>query len=223
MIRPFIIHLALLAMTTSPGRSAERTFTDTSGRTLVAELKSVDEDKITIRRSDGRVFTLALEKLSAEDRAHVQEWSRNRSAEQAEQDAREKAALLAVERRKNIAEFCIRHRREQVGNGECWTLADDAFLSSGATRPGDDPRVWGRLVDYAKEPIEPGDIVEFRNASITGYGITGPEHTAVVIKGGRRGACTLAEQNWGGVKKVRHIAVNLSNLVSGEVMVYRPQ
>lgn len=201
----------------------ERTFTDTAGRTLVAELKSATDDAVTVRRKDGRIFTIAMETLSEEDRSYVRTWRAGRDAGQARRDAAVAARLEGIERRRKIADFCQRHHRKQVGNGECWTLADQAFQASGATRPDGQARVWGRVVDFRKEPVEAGDIVEFRHAEITGYGITGPEHTAVVIKGGRRGRCTLAEQNWGGVKTVRHVEVNLAATVAGEVMVYRPE
>ena len=51
---------------------------------------------------------------------------------------------------------------------------------------------------------------------------TGPAHTSVVVKGGRRGRATSAEQNWSGHKTVREAPFDSRSLIEGEVMVYRP-
>ena len=83
-------------------------------------------------------------------------------------------------------------------------------------------RVWGRLLDLKKEKMQAGDIVEYRSAKFSNGTTTGPEHTAVVVKGGRRKA-TIAEQNWSGHKTVRESEFDSGALISGEVMVYRPE
>lgn len=199
-----------------------RVFTDITGREIIAEVLMVGDETITLKRSDGKTFSIPLEKLSEVDRAYAMDWKKQHAAEQEEYAAKVEAERRAVEARLKIVAFCKTNIGKQVGNGECWTLADEAFKSSGAKRPPGESRVWGRLVDFAKEPLEPGDIVEFKAAQISGYGTTGPNHTAVVVKGGRRGQCTVAEQNWSGVKKVRETPLDLRGLVSGEVMVYRP-
>ena len=216
-----ILMAFLVTVGLPPADAGQRIFTDKSGRKLTAELQLVHEDEITIKRKDGRVFTLSIDKLSEADQAYAKAWKKQRTAEQAARDAKMAEAILAARRRGQIAEFCIKHYDMRVGDGECWTLANEAYKACGASRPDKQLRVWGRVVDFVKEPIEPGDVVEFRSARITGYGTTGAEHTAVVIRGGRRGKCKLAEQNWGGVKKVRNISVDLGELVSGEVTVYR--
>ena len=200
-----------------------RVFTDTTGRTITAEILMVEDGKITVKRMDGKTFSIPFEKLSDEDKEYSLDWKKRHAAEQEEYAAKAEAARLVAEARLKVVSFCKANMGKQVGNGECWTLADEAFKACGLGRPGGQSRVWGRLVEFDKEPIEPGDIVEFLAAEISGYGTTGPNHTAVVVKGGRRGQCTVAEQNWGGVKKVRETNLNLKELVSGEVMVYRPE
>ncbi len=120
-----------------------------------------------------------------------------------------------------IAAYCAAQKGRKVGNGECWTLADEAFKSAGARRPGSDMRVWGRRVDPAKEAIKPGDVVEFQSARFSDGIITGSAHTAVVVQGGSQEGFTIAEQNWGR-KTVRFRRMSLTNLVSGKVRVYRP-
>lgn len=198
-------------------------FTDIQGRKITAELQMVQDGNVTLKRSDGKIFTIPLEKLCEEDQAFVLDWEKSHASEMEELAAKLEAERVAAEARLKIAAFCKHNMGKQVGNGECWTLADEAFKASGAERPAGQSRVWGRLVDFEKEPIEPGDVVEFLAAQISGYGTTGPNHTAVVVKGGRRGQCTVGEQNWGGVKKVRETSLDLRGLVSGQVMVYRPE
>jgi hypothetical protein len=119
-----------------------------------------------------------------------------------------------------IAAFCVAQKDRKVGNGECWTLADEAFKSAGARRPGSDMRVWGRRVDPATEAVKPGDVVEFRSARFSDGIITGSAHTAVVVNGGRE-SFTIAEQNWGR-KTVRFREMSVHTLVSGTVTIYRP-
>lgn len=196
-------------------------FKDTKGRKITAELQMIRDGNITLKRSDGKVFSIPLETLCEEDKAYALDWEKRHASEMEEFAAGVEAEKLAAERPGKIASFCKQNIGKQVGDGECWTLANEAFKASDAKRPGRESRVWGRLVDFKKELIEPGDVVEFRAAKITSYGITGPFHTAVVVKGGRRGRCTVAEQNWSGVKKVRQKSLNLRDLVSGEVLVYR--
>lgn len=120
-----------------------------------------------------------------------------------------------------IAAYCVARKGQTVGNGECWTLADEAFKAAGARRPGSNMRVWGRLVNPAREAIRPGDVVEFQSARFSDGIITGSTHTAVVVKGGSQGHFIIAEQNWGR-KTVRFREMSMTRLVAGRVMIYRP-
>lgn len=52
-----------------------RTFTDLFGRTITAELISVEGDQIRIRRDDGQVFTLTTSKLTEADQKFIKNWS----------------------------------------------------------------------------------------------------------------------------------------------------
>lgn len=121
-----------------------------------------------------------------------------------------------------IAAYCIAQSGRKVGNGECWTLADEAFKSAGTKRPGHDMRVWGRVVDPSREVVKPGDVVEFRSARFSDGIVTGSAHTAVVVKSGTEGKFTIAEQNWG-KKTVRFREMTSTNLIGGEMVVYRPE
>ena len=65
----------------APGLHAEmHTFTDTQGRSLKAELISVDDDKVTIKREDGQTFALSLATLSDDDRQFVKDWAKQQAA-----------------------------------------------------------------------------------------------------------------------------------------------
>jgi hypothetical protein len=68
MNRPFpIVTLALLLAVSAAGR----TWTDTQGRTLEADYVSSTSTAVTLRRDDGRTFTLDLSRLSDADRSFV--------------------------------------------------------------------------------------------------------------------------------------------------------
>ncbi|MEM0896300.1 MAG: dienelactone hydrolase family protein [Verrucomicrobiota bacterium] len=67
---PFTI--LLLVLTAVSLHANSRTWTSADGKTLEAEFVSATESEVTIRReSDGRRFTLKLDKLSEDDRAYV--------------------------------------------------------------------------------------------------------------------------------------------------------
>ena len=197
-------------------RAEIRDFTDDQGRKLKAELIETGPGWIKVRRADGHKFTLMLDKLSAEDRTWVEAQRKQREADAA-------AAKRAIEVPAKIVAYCKSQVGKQVGNGECWTLADECFKACGLKRPGSDMRVWGRKLDLSKEKPQPGDIAEYRSAAFSNGGRTGPEHTAVVTGvGKKKGVVIIAEQNWGGVKKVHEAELDPASLVSGELMFYRP-
>ena len=172
---------------------------------------------INVKRKDGHKFLLTLDKLSEDDKAWVANYTKKQ-----DQDAA--AKKRAIELPKKILAYCKEHSGKQVGNGECWTLADEAFKTCGMKRPGGDLRVWGRKLDLATEKPQPGDVVEFRSAKFADGGMTGPEHTAIVIGLGKpKGRLLIAEQNWGGHKTVHERDMDPAGLKSGEMMFYRPE
>lgn len=120
-----------------------------------------------------------------------------------------------------IVEFCRKNNGLKVGDGECWTLANEAFKATGKRRPGAATRVWGRVVDYKAEGVRPGDIVEFKSALFPGGYITGSKHTAIVAQGGKD-QIIIAEQNMAGSRNVAFRPINLNSKIRGNVTVYRP-
>lgn len=119
-----------------------------------------------------------------------------------------------------IVEYCRKNNGRKVGDGECWSLANEAFKATGKRRPGAETRVWGREVNYKSEGVRPGDVVEFQSALFPGY-ITGSKHTAIVAEGGKD-QIIIAEQNMAGSRKVAFRPINLNSKISGKVTVYRP-
>ena len=109
-----------------------------------------------------------------------------------------------------------RQRRGQVvGDGECFTLADNALRNAGARSAADYGTVtpdadyaWGSAV--TQSDLRPGDIIQFRNyrydrevetSHTDGSSATQtdsqerPHHTAIVERVGANGAITVLEQN----------------------------
>lgn len=215
-MRPLPRILISLFTLSAVARAEMREFTDEQGRKIKAEVTETGSGWIKVRRQDGHKFTLFLDKLSAEDRAWVEKQTKQREADAA-------AAKRAIEVPAKIVAYCKSQVGKQVGNGECWTLADECFKSCGFKRPGNHLREWGRKLDLSRDTPQPGDIAEYRSAKFSTDGMSGPEHTAVVTGlAKKKGVLIIAEQNWGGVKKVHETELNPAALVSGELMFYRP-
>ncbi|MGJ8656633.1 MAG: hypothetical protein ACSHX6_09275 [Akkermansiaceae bacterium] len=212
--------IAILLMVTSP--LFARTFTNSKGETIKATLISANERTVTLRLDKNRkIFTIDKSTLSRADQIYI-------DALQKEEDAKADAEREAVDAKQRteeaiakIVEFTKANKGKKVGDGECFTLANEAFKAAGIARkdrPGN--REWGRLVDWKKEQVQPGDILELRSAVFPGT-TTGPFHTAVIMSKGRRGNFDTMEQNVGNKKIVVARSYSLGDLKRGEVFVYR--
>jgi hypothetical protein len=169
----------------------------------------------------------------------------------AAQKAKSKAKAEPLPVNERVVEFARKKMGEQVGNGECWTLANDALLAAGGKSspsyqdfPAKGDYVWGVLVfgvtakdgklteekTQVKWKVAPGDIVQFRDAKFAGpkpgggtYSMTAPHHTAVVDQVSPDGLTLgVLHQNWGGKRTVGEAAIALRDLKDGWVKVYRP-
>jgi hypothetical protein len=139
---------------------------------------------------------------------------------------------------------------QQVGDGECWTLANEALKAIGASASsqGREPcmpsqsYVHGSLI-YSFTPAtspypEPrggvreagvarGDIVQLLSAHFKSKDgrnqkwAGAPDHTAVVVGVEPDDVVRVVEQNIGGVKKVREGSYDMSELVKGEARIFR--
>ncbi len=120
-----------------------------------------------------------------------------------------------------VVKFARAHKGKKVGDGECWAFADEAYKAAGirqSDRPG--IRVWGRVVNWKKEAVRPGDILELRGAVFPNFW-TKTYHTAVIVSGGEGGKFKTLEQNIYGKRYVIGHQYDLSKLSKGSVTVYR--
>jgi hypothetical protein len=69
----------LLAALALAGSASARTFTNTEGKTVEAEIvRVVGEDKVMLRLENRRSVTIEIATLSAEDRQYIPEWQATR-------------------------------------------------------------------------------------------------------------------------------------------------
>jgi myosin tail region-interacting protein MTI1 len=117
----------------------------------------------------------------------------------------------------DILKFASTHLNQQVGNGECWTLAHLAKEAAGANTSSDENYIWGVSTPFGG--LVAGDIIQFERYSCnvrvdyvtaTGAGyleetIDAPHHTAIVssILNADRSYVEVIEQNYDGAKRVR--------------------
>jgi myosin tail region-interacting protein MTI1 len=117
----------------------------------------------------------------------------------------------------DILTFASTHLNQQVGNGECWTLAHQAKAAAGANTSSDENYIWGVSTPFAG--LIAGDIIQFERYSCIirvdyvtddgeGYlesSSYAPHHTAIVssILNADRSYVEVIEQNMDGAKRVR--------------------
>lgn len=128
---------------------------------------------------------------------------------------------------KGVLDFVNAHIHKKVGRGECWDVAAEALNSVQAN--WDQRYAFGTKVDYKKECIYPGDIIQFENVKVvikegttTDTGVY-PHHTAIIYEVKGKGKYTLAHQNtpFSG-KRVGLSELDLANVVKGKITIYRP-
>jgi len=119
-----------------------------------------------------------------------------------------------------ILEFALNHLGQQVGNGECWTLAAEALLYAGA-KPADG-YVFGAVIPLSS--AQPGDILQFESAVFAGQAywmqMGFPHHTAIVdsVQGT---SMVILNQNFNNVRRVQTTLINFADMNSGSVIAYR--
>ncbi len=135
----------------------------------------------------------------------------------AENSAGAPVDIPAINRR--IVQFAVDNLGEQVGNGECWTLAAEALAFAGAQPPN--------MYDFGQEidldDIIPGDILQFTSARFDierGYILMGtPNHTAIVYS--FAGDDTIILQQNFGTRTVTVMGINFDDMTEGTVQAYR--
>jgi len=151
----------------------------------------------------------------------------------------------------SIVGYARQRRGSKVGDGECFTLADQALTGAGAKSARDFGKVtptadyvWGTEVSLSD--LRPGDIIQFRDYEYerrvedeSGKWKTDsqkrPHHTAIVESVGSSGAVTVLEQNapkGSAVSRAQLFFTNATSVdggttttirVQGTFWFYRPQ
>ena len=132
---------------------------------------------------------------------------------------------------RKVLKFAAGHLGKKVGDGECWTLADQALAAAGAHQPaqgGYGTLVFGKAID--RKALTPGDVVQFEKVRIERRGMGGAvvgwsdvfQHTAIVerVQGTR---VTVLHQNWNNRLTVARLTFNLNDVRRGKLHFYRPE
>jgi hypothetical protein len=137
---------------------------------------------------------------------------------------------IAVSPNQRVVDFARSKLGQQVGNGECWTLAYQALDAAGAKRPGQDGLTVYQFGDVvALGQLKPGDVLQFENVNFkhtnangSWYSSSYPHHTAIVaaVAGTR---ITLLNQNVGGNRTVQETTIDLNDrLPGGSITAFVP-
>lgn len=126
-----------------------------------------------------------------------------------------------------IIDFVKASLNKKVGAGECWDLASEALNKAGAKWDGQ--YNFGKVVDYKKTCIYPGDIVQFEGVELhynieDAYFIEKLEHhTAIIYTVKAKGDFTIADQNTKFTgKKVGAHAFDVKSVTKGKFTIFRP-
>ena len=127
-----------------------------------------------------------------------------------------------------IIGFVNSNMNKKVGKGECWDLANEALTLVQAKWDGN--LKFGRKLDYKKECVYPGDIIQFEKVKVkyTENKITYQEamahHTAIIYEVKGTGDYILAHQNTAYTgRKVGTSSLNLMNVTGGKISIYHPE
>ncbi|MBI5757294.1 MAG: CHAP domain-containing protein [Planctomycetales bacterium] len=132
------------------------------------------------------------------------------------------SASNVPELNRKVLEFATNHLGQQVGNGECWTLAAEALIYAKAqTARG---YTFGRELGGAEKPMV-GDIMQFTSCRFQDRNFTAimgvPNHTAIIyaVEGNK---LTFIHQNFG-TRTVTLLTLDMTTRTSGSSLTYRPQ
>jgi hypothetical protein len=127
----------------------------------------------------------------------------------------------------HIYQFVKNNIGNKVARGECWDLAAEPLNQYQAT--WDKMYVFGRAVNYQKECVYVGDIIQFEGIEVRySEGDRHHEeymehHTAVVYKVISKGVYEIAHQNTSKFGRTVGVTkLDLATIVSGTYIIYRP-
>jgi hypothetical protein len=129
-----------------------------------------------------------------------------------------------------VLQYARSQMGRQVGNGECWTLADQALRAAGAHRPGTAgyaTYVFGKRI--SRRSLQPGDVIQFEGVTFKHTDPNGswstnsfPHHTAIVVSV-RGNRITLLNQNVNGNRTVQTTTISMADFQGGTMTYFRPQ
>lgn len=124
---------------------------------------------------------------------------------------------------RKVLQYASSHFGQQVGDGECWTLAAYACKEAGSHRTG--VFIFGRKLGALDTPL-PGDIIQFEEARFQGK--SGPymirHHTVVVENVLGPGVVGVLQQNVRPAgKSVSRATMRLSTKIDGVMDIFRPR
>lgn len=139
-----------------------------------------------------------------------------------------KSCGTTPELNKKILAYVTANMGKRIGKGECWDVVAAALNSVGAK--WDKKFNFGQLVDYKKDCVFPGDIIQLNDAMMHDEPVKGvhvydeyPQHSAIILEVKNTQEYILADQNYGiGKNKLNTHPIHLKNLAKGTVKVYRP-
>jgi hypothetical protein len=126
-----------------------------------------------------------------------------------------------------VVSFAMANLGTQVGDGQCWTLVDQALKAAGADTSGDAACIWGNPIGL--DAIVPGDVLQFENVRFQGATPGGgwyfqdfPHHSAIVysVDGTK---ITMLNQNVNGDMTVQFTTIDLADWQSGTISAFEPQ
>ncbi|MGY8639786.1 MAG: hypothetical protein ACKVJU_01685 [Verrucomicrobiales bacterium] len=122
-----------------------RTFTNNKGETIEAELVSSTGTHAVLKLTKGgKDYSIPLSTLSKEDQDYIAKERTSRMEAIRKELSEKTEANSAKDTTEKIVAFVKTNKSKQVGNGKCWTLANEAFKASEAKRPvGKGLLVWG--------------------------------------------------------------------------------
>ncbi|MBC7693935.1 MAG: CHAP domain-containing protein [Burkholderiales bacterium] len=132
------------------------------------------------------------------------------------------------EMNRRIIDYVNTKLKKKVGTGECWDFAAEALASVNAK--WDMKYKFGKEINYKKEPVFPGDIIQFENVLLN-YEIKGVKykekmshHTAIIYEVKDKTNFMIAHQNNGySGRKVGVSPLDLATLTKGKFTIYRPE
>lgn len=132
------------------------------------------------------------------------------------------------EMNRRIIDYVNTKLKKKVGTGECWDFAAEALQSVNAK--WDMKYKFGKDINYKKEPVFPGDIIQFENV-VLNYEIKGVKykekmshHTAIIFEVKDKTNFTIAHQNNGySGRKVGVSPLDIATLTKGKFTIYRPE